>query len=84
MWKFFATFMYETARQYIFSVIFIISGLQIIHCLVPPLHERLRLPKNLANIFCCILSKLCATFTKRPLQITTLMAVFKLISLVLK
>ena len=38
----FATFIYESARQYIFSVIFIISGLKIIQCLVPHLYERLR------------------------------------------
>ena len=45
---------------------------------------KIKITKNLANIFCYILSKLCSTFTKRPLKITTLMAVFELISLILK
>ena len=43
--------MYESARQYIFSVIFIISGPQII----TPLW-KIKKPKNLS---CCMLSKLC-------------------------
>ena len=36
--------MYELARQFIFSITFILitSRPQIVHCLGPPLYERLR------------------------------------------
>ena len=40
--NFFLLLVYKSARQYVFSIIFIMSGPQIIHCLAAPLHERLR------------------------------------------